>query len=117
MARKKILNVNADPVYSRIKDSTAEPAPQKIPPRSPDEPPTNEEIMIARETYQTQGRKGVQAIRINMAFSPAVHEYIKRMSRVMGLSITEFTEMVFKKSMEDNAELYDKAKQFEEELK
>lgn len=38
----------------------------------------------------TQGRKGHKLPRINMAFTPENHEYIKRTSRQQGISATEF---------------------------
>lgn len=38
----------------------------------------------------TQGRKGHKLPRINMAFTPDNHEYIKHASRQLGISVTEF---------------------------
>lgn len=38
----------------------------------------------------TQGRKGQKLPRINMAFTPENHEYIKRVSRQEGKSITQY---------------------------
>lgn len=38
----------------------------------------------------TQGRKGKKLPRINMAFTPENHEYIKRVSRQEGKSITQY---------------------------
>ena len=38
----------------------------------------------------TQGRKGHKLPRINMAFTPDNHEYIKKVSRQQGISITEY---------------------------
>ena len=52
-----------------------------------------------------------------MAFTPEVHEYIKTMARVRGESVTDFTNHVFKQSMEENAALYEKAKAFQESFK
>ena len=49
-----------------------------------------------------------------MAFSPEVHEYIKTMARVRGESITDFTNYIFTRSMEENAEVYQRAKEFKE---
>lgn len=55
---------------------------------------------------RTQGRKGIKMPRINMAFTPEVHDYIRTMAQARGQTITQFTEDVFRKSMESNAEAY-----------
>lgn len=117
MAKKDFSKVNTSSVYAAIEDATATPAPQAIPRRKTGDAPTMEEISLAREQGKTQGRAGVKALRINMAFSPEVHDYIRKMARVRGMSVTQFTEEVFRKSMEDNAELYERVKEFSVELK
>lgn len=43
---------------------------------------------------ETQGRKGHKAPRINMAFSPENHEWIKTRSRQLGMSATEFVNTI-----------------------
>lgn len=43
---------------------------------------------------ETQGRKGHRAPRINMAFSPENHEWIKTRSRQLGMSATEFVNTI-----------------------
>lgn len=116
MASKNFAGVNSAPVYSSIENATAEPAPQEITRRhrKAGETATAEDIQLAREQGRTQGRKGCKAVRINMAFAPDVHDYIRCMARVRGESITAFTEYVFRKSMEDNADLYDQAQAFKD---
>ena len=42
----------------------------------------------------TQGKKGHKAPRINMAFSPENHEWIKKRSRQLGISATEFVNAI-----------------------
>ena len=116
-AKKDFTSVNAAPVYSDIGTATADPAPVEIKRRSRSKAPTAEEIQLAREQKRTQGRKGVKATRINMAFTPEIHEYIKVMSQARGMSVTAFTEDVFRKSMENNADLYEQAKAFIENFK
>ena len=51
-------------------------------------------------------------VRVNMAFTPTVHDYIRIMASVRGETITEFTNQVFLKSMAENAELYKQAQEF-----
>lgn len=102
---------------SAIETATAEPPAKEIKRRSRSQAPTAQEVQEAREAGKTQGRKGCKAVRINMAFSPDVHDYIKTMSKVTGKSVTQFTNDVFRKSMIDNADLYEKAQQFAKEVK
>ena len=113
-AKKDFTQVNTGRVFNAIENATADPAPEAIPRRSRSKAPTLDEIQQAREQGKTQGRKGVKAVRINMAFSPEVHDYIKTMARVRGESVTEFTNYVFRQSMEENADLYDRAKEFKD---
>ncbi len=116
MAKKDFSNVHTGSVYETIAEATADPAPQAIPKRKKDTPPTAEEIQLAREQSRTRGRKGVKMLRINMAFTPEIHEYIRTMAQVRGQTVTQFTEAVFRKSMEDNAEIYEQVKAFQKIL-
>lgn len=117
MASKDFSKVKTDPVYKNtIAEATADPAPQPIPKRKKDSPPTEEEIQLAREQSRTRGRAGVKALRINMAFTPDVHDYIRTMAQARGQTVTQFTEAVFRKSMEDNAEIYAQVKEFQKIL-
>ena len=116
MAKKDFSKVNTGSVYDTIAEATADPAPQPIPKRKKDTPPTAEEIQLAREQGRTRGRKGVKALRINMAFTPEVHDYIRTMAQVRGQTVTQFTEAVFRKSMEDNAGIYEQVKAFQKIL-
>ena len=120
MAKKDFSKVNTRSVYTvqeAIEEATAEPAPAELHRRSRSTPPTEAEIQAAREQGRTRGRKGVKMLRINMAFSPAVYDYIRTMARFSGMTITEFTEVVFQKSLEENAALYEQAKAFRESIK
>lgn len=45
----------------------------------------------------TQGRKGYKMPRINMAFEPEVHEWVKKTSRQEGVSMTDFVNQILKK--------------------
>ena len=107
--KKNFTQANTNSVYDTIADATAAPE-QRMTAR--DREYTDEEIREYREAGKTRGRKNVKAIRINMAFSPTVHEYITIMARVRGQSITEFTNDVFEHSMKENAGLYEQAKAF-----
>lgn len=118
MAQSKDFSaMNTAPVYSTIEAATEElqEQPQKKQRKVVEAySPERAEQMIAAGT--TRGRKGCKAHRINMAFSDEVHQYIKTMARVRGETITEFTNYIFMKSIEDNKEIYEKAKAFKESL-
>jgi len=54
----------------------------------------------------TQGRKGEKAPRINMAFSPDNHSYLRFESRRQGMSITEFANMIIAQYRESHPAKY-----------
>lgn len=78
---------------------------------------TEQETLEAQEALKTQGRKGVSAPRINLAFTPSVYDYIKTMAGARGQSLTEFVNDILQKSMEDNRELYEQAQAFRNQFK
>lgn len=114
--RKDFTTANTGRVYGAIAEATAEPeqAQEAQQARKERKTYTEQEQQEFREAGKTKGRKGCKAIRINMAFTPEVHEYIKTMARVRGESITDFTNYIFTRSMEENAEVYQRAKEFKE---
>ena len=64
------------------------------------------------ENLQTQGRKGCRAIRINMAFTPSNHEFIKVMSKATGRTMTEFTNAVIAAYQREHPEIMQQAQSF-----
>lgn len=113
-SKKDFTAANTGRVYSTISEATADPAQEAQKPRKEY---TAQQAQEMRQAGTTQGRKGCKAVRINMAFAPDIHEYIRTMARVRGESVTDFTNYVFRQSMADNAELYEKAKAFQESFK
>lgn len=75
-----------------------------------------QEIEERRNELRTQGRKGARAIRINMAFSPQNHQFLKVMARISGKSITEFCNFVIASYREEHGEQYDQARAIIEKL-
>ena len=117
-SKKDFSSMNAAPVYNAIADATAEAqevqqaqGTQKKP-RKPVEAYSPEKAAEMAAAGTTRGRKGCKANRVNMAFTPEIHDYIRTMARVRGESITDFTNYVFRKSMEENAAIYEQAKAF-----
>ena len=114
MASKKDFSAaNTGRVYSTITEATAE-AQEVLHPRKVY---SEKEAQEMREAGTTQGRKGCKAVRINMAFSPDLYDYIRTMARVRGESVTKFTNFVFRQSMAENETLYKKAQEFKESFK
>lgn len=107
-----IENATADTTHEREQQERKHLRPPVIEKRARGTDPTEDEVQTAREYGKTQGRKGVKALRVNMAFTPEVHDYIRVMARVRGETITQFTNHVFQVSMEQNAEIYHKAIDF-----
>lgn len=56
----------------------------------------------------TQGRKGQKLPRINMAFSQDNLEYLQRISRIEGCSMTEYVNRLLQADQEKRADLLEK---------
>lgn len=77
---------------------------------------TQQEAAERAAALRTQGRKGCKAIRINMAFTPENHEFIKTMARISGKTMTEFANLCIEKYREEHPDLYEQAKQIIDSL-
>ena len=118
MANKKkglFDTIGTESVYSAIAEATAE-VQEELPRIRRGEKPTAADINAARAQGKTQGRKGIKAIRINMAFTPEAHEYITIMSRVKGKSITSFCNEIVLISKQQNLDVFLKAKELIEDF-
>lgn len=71
-----------------------------------------EEIAERKEQLRTQGRLGCKAIRINMAFTPSNHQFIKVMSKASGRTMTEFTNLVLAAYQREHPEIMEQAQGF-----
>lgn len=65
---------------------------------------------------KTQGRKGCKAIRINMAFTPENHEFIKVMATISGKTMTEFANLIVERYRNEHPEIYEQAKAIIDQL-
>lgn len=74
-----------------------EDAPKAKPERVPQEDSTAATETPSMTLKNTQGRKGQKLPRINMGFTPENHEYITRVSRQNGQSITEYVNRLIEK--------------------
>ena len=71
-----------------------------------------EEVEERKEELKTQGRKGAKATRINMAFTPTNHAFIKIMSKASGKTMTEFTNLVIAAYQKEHPEIMQQAQAF-----
>ncbi len=110
--KKDFSNINTGRVYDQIEQATAQPAGPSKKGRQFTEDEKQDMLMNGR----TRGQAGVKQKRINMAFYPDVYEYINIMSRVTGLSRTEFVNTALRQHMKDNMNLYGTAKKFKQTI-
>ena len=104
MAKKDFAGINTGRVYGAIETATAKKGQQGS--ASP-----QEQAERASELH-TQGRKGCKAVRINMAFTPENHEFIKVMARASGRTMTEFTNLVIAAYRREHPEFMSDARAF-----
>ena len=64
------------------------------------------------QELRTQGRKGCKATRINMAFTPDNHRFIKTMAKATGHTMTEFTNIVIAAYQKEHPEFLEQAQNF-----
>ena len=126
MAKKDFTKINTARVYDMIEEATAEDTAQGIidaqaeqeeqvekpKPRKERKTYTPEEARRIMNTLQTTGRKGVKLPRINLAFTPELHDYITIMSRARGENLTQFVNKIIKEHMEQHIDIYKKALEF-----
>ena len=99
---KKETGVNTGAVFSTIEKGQSSFRRQGV--ASP------EEQYQRANQMKTQGRKGCKASRINMAITPENYQFIKVMSRTMGMTLTEFTNLVLTQYRNEHPEIYEQAK-------
>ena len=103
-SKKDFAGMNTSRVYGAIEQATSQKGQQGT--ASP------QEAEARKEALQTQGRKGVKAIRINMAFTPSNHEFIKVMAKATGNTMTEFTNIVIAAYRNEHPEFMEQANKF-----
>ena len=109
MATKKdFAGMNTGRVYGAIEQATSSKGQQGT--ASP------QERKERASNMKTQGRKGCKAIRINMAFTPENHEFIKVMAKISGQTMTEFANLAIERYREEHPEIYAQAKAIIDQL-
>lgn len=104
MAKKEEFDkIKKTDVYGTMESATADKDVKPL--ASPEEQERRLKYM------KTQGKKGCHAMRMNMAFQPDNYQYIKVMSRITGMTHTQYVNYVLEQYRLQNGEVYDKAKE------
>ena len=101
-SKKDFAGMNTGRVYGAIEQATSRKGQQGT--ASP------QEAAERAAQLKTQGRKGCKAIRINMAFTPENHEFIKVMATISGKTMTEFANLVVERYRNEHPDIYEQAK-------
>ena len=107
-SKKDFAGVNTGRVYGAIEQATSN--------RGQQGTVSPQEAAERAAELRTQGRKGCKATRINMAFTPENHEFIKVMARLTGKTMTEFANLVVERYRTEHPELYEQAKAIIDQL-
>lgn len=107
-SKKDFAGMNTGRVYNAIEQATSKKGQQGT--ASP-----QEKKKRAAE-LKTQGRKGCKATRINMAFTPENHEFIKIMAKASGKTMTEFCNLVIAAYQREHPEILEQARAFLETI-
>lgn len=108
MVKKDFDRIATDNVYNTIEQATSRKGQQGT--------ASKEEQTERAEALRTQGRKGCRSIRINMAFTPSNHEFIKVVSKASGKTMTEFTNAIIAAYQKEHPELMEKASAYLDEV-
>lgn len=73
------------------------------------EVPEAQDVLEAQEALQTQGRAGMKASRINMAFRPSNLEYLRKIAGIEGVSITAYVNRLIDADRQARQEALDRA--------
>ena len=103
-SKKEFTAINTGSLYGNIEQATA--------PKGQQGTASPEEQKARADAMATQGRKGCRAIRINMAFSPDNHEFIKILAKATGRTMTDFTNLIIAAYRNEHPELMEQAKGF-----
>lgn len=111
MAKKNdFSNMNTGRVYDAIGETAAD----GRKPRKEYRTGEGAEYLTSR---QTKGRKGLKLPRINVAFGPDVYNYIKIMSAMKGITLSDFINDILEENMNANKDLYEKVKALQKDFR
>lgn len=102
--KKQFAEINTGKLYGDIEQATAKKGQQGT--ASP------AERRARASALATQGRKGCQAVRINMAFTPENYEFVRVISKASGRTMTVFVNQIIEAYRAENPELMEQARGF-----
>ena len=77
---------------------------------------TEQETHVEYDARNTQGKRGMKADRMNMAFSHENFEYMRTMAGLHKMTMTKFINKLIEEDRQRNADLYEKAKSLMSDL-
>ena len=107
-SKKDFAGMNTGRVYGAIEQATSRKGQQGT--ASP------QEAAERAAQLKKQGRKGCKEIRINMAFTPENHEFIKVMATISVKTMTEFANLVIERYRTEHPEIFEQAKAIIDQL-
>jgi hypothetical protein len=64
----------------------------------------------------TSGRKGLKLPRVNLALAPDMYDYVKTMSKVTGMTYTEFVDKLLRDHKAEHGDIYAQAVKIRESI-
>lgn len=101
-SKKDFAGINTGRVYGALEQATSR--------RGQQGTVSPQEATERASKLKTQGRKGCKAVRINMAFTPENHDYLKFVARASGQNMTELANKVIEEYRNNHPEIYEAAK-------
>ena len=102
--KKQFAEINTGKLYGNIEQATT--------PKGQQGTASQEEQRARASALATQGRKGCQAVRINMAFTPENYEFVRVISKASGRTMTVFVNQIIEAYRAENPELMEQARGF-----
>lgn len=109
MAKKDFSKVNTGDIYSKTIAEATQEAPAAQETRKARKTYSAQEAAEFMQDMRTTGRKGVKLPRINLAFSPEIYDYVRTMSKVTGMTYTEFINRILQDHMDKHGDTYQQA--------
>lgn len=109
-SKKDFSGINTNSIYGDvIAEATA-------PERKERKTYDDKEAAELMQSLHTTGRKGVKLPRLNLALAPDMYDYVKTMSKITGMTYTEFLDKVLRAHKEAHGEAYAAAVKIRESI-
>lgn len=114
MAKKQDYNkINTGNIYSdAIAEATQEPQSKYKERKTYDA----QEAEAYANGLNTSGRKGLKLPRVNLALAPDMYDYVKTMSKISGMTYTEFIDKLLRDHKATHGDIYAQAVKIRESI-